>query len=500
MKRFLKIKHFVVLLPLITLVITNLRSLDFGDHWDEETWQIKPIQKMLDSGTFLPFSYLYPSLCYWIGLKSTAPEFISLWSQGKTGVKKEVIERVGKKPFLLRLRATYCLLGSLSLLFLYFAVYEKKQKVWPAFIAASLLGLSWEIAYHLRWIATDTLLVLCASIVLFFVLKAKKSNSALIFAAIACGFATGSKYPGALLFIVVILKSITLKEPIKRIGLYFLIMVVTFVVTTPGSLIEPVKFLNCVNDIRAHYGSRPHWGYNIASGISYFLKIGEYLALYLLSPFRIVSLFFFLITLLGIAAVFRNDKKEFLVLFSFPFLYILYFSTQSVFIIRNFLVLTPFLVWFCVEGILAIQNKTPKKMFFAWVTVLLIGNGFWLIFTSETVRNHSWPQTLWETKQFLQKNRNQKIFVSRKLRNDLGMGVSSFPQTESDFSLVVPSEVPQHEFWPANLRGSVTKTLGPQEINFNYYPSWPNDRVVLISRSQLIEINKEIPIIEYLKK
>ena len=35
-------------------VVTGLRGVDFGDHWDEAEWHIDPVQQMISTGVFLP--------------------------------------------------------------------------------------------------------------------------------------------------------------------------------------------------------------------------------------------------------------------------------------------------------------------------------------------------------------------------------------------------------------------------------------------------------------
>ena len=68
------LRHASVLLPLVLLIGTGLRGLDFGLHWDERPWQIGPVKQMVRSGTLLPEYYNYPSFDYWLNLLVLAPD------------------------------------------------------------------------------------------------------------------------------------------------------------------------------------------------------------------------------------------------------------------------------------------------------------------------------------------------------------------------------------------------------------------------------------------
>ena len=103
-----------VLLPLIVLVGTGLRGLDFGLHWDERPWQIGPVKHMVQAHTFLPGYYNYPSFDYWLNLLVLAPDAAGSRIAGDN-LREHLLYTLDSHAYLLRLRAAYLLITSLTL-------------------------------------------------------------------------------------------------------------------------------------------------------------------------------------------------------------------------------------------------------------------------------------------------------------------------------------------------------------------------------------------------
>ena len=70
-----------VLLPLLLLIGSGLRGLDFGSHWDEKRWQIGPVKTMIETGILLPEYYHYPSFNYWVSSAGLIPDILTMWSE-----------------------------------------------------------------------------------------------------------------------------------------------------------------------------------------------------------------------------------------------------------------------------------------------------------------------------------------------------------------------------------------------------------------------------------
>src|SRR3954466_9271188 len=100
------------LVPLTILVWTGLRGLDFGVHWDEQYYQIRPVKAMLESGSPLPRYYGYPSFNYWINTAALLPDLTRMITTGEAEIRRLLIEALDSHAFLLRLRALHLIIAS----------------------------------------------------------------------------------------------------------------------------------------------------------------------------------------------------------------------------------------------------------------------------------------------------------------------------------------------------------------------------------------------------
>ena len=200
------LRHASVLLPLALLIGTGLWGLDFGLHWDERPWQIGPVKQMVQSGTLLPGYYTYPSFDYWLNLLVLAPDAAASPTAGEN-LRRHLLRTLDSPAYLLRLRAVYLLITSLSLVWVYLLVLQRRDSWLEALFAASLVACSWEVAYHLRWVATDGILMQFAALTVLLAVHALKSrrDSWLMAAAAVAGLGCGAKYPGGLLVLPVVL-------------------------------------------------------------------------------------------------------------------------------------------------------------------------------------------------------------------------------------------------------------------------------------------------------
>src|ERR1700747_1414217 len=110
-----------VLLPLIILIGTGLRGLDFGLHWDERPWQIGPVKTMVESHTLLPGYYDYPSFDYWLNLLVLVPDIATPRSDGES-LSEHLIRTLDSHSYLMRLRAIYLVIASLTIVWVYLLV------------------------------------------------------------------------------------------------------------------------------------------------------------------------------------------------------------------------------------------------------------------------------------------------------------------------------------------------------------------------------------------
>src|SRR5436309_3227795 len=95
--RYLKADWLRFSLPplvLVTLfIVTGLRGIDFGFHWDETVWQLVPVRAMVDQGLFLTRPYNYPGVGRMLTLVPALDDGVrALWQGG--GLRKIFIAMV----------------------------------------------------------------------------------------------------------------------------------------------------------------------------------------------------------------------------------------------------------------------------------------------------------------------------------------------------------------------------------------------------------------------
>src|SRR4051794_19308796 len=79
---------------LMTLfIVTGIRGRDFGYHWDEVDWQIRPVRDMVWSGLLIPRASIYPTLCKWLTFSTTVPVALRALLHGRDarGVQRAML-------------------------------------------------------------------------------------------------------------------------------------------------------------------------------------------------------------------------------------------------------------------------------------------------------------------------------------------------------------------------------------------------------------------------
>ena len=194
----------------LLLVLTGLWGIDFGRHWDEKT-QFDLVISSLKSGVFLPGWYKYPSVTYWLTLVGLFRYLILALSHagGDWHIIQEHLLSVADTPaYHLQVRAVFLIVSALAVLWTYWQVVAQGRSKWEGGLAAAFLGLSWEVAYHARWIAPDTVLMQFGALALLlstWAVRHPGETRWIRWAAGAAGLACGTKYPGGLLLLPVLI-------------------------------------------------------------------------------------------------------------------------------------------------------------------------------------------------------------------------------------------------------------------------------------------------------
>ena len=507
-EKLLKILPISLIIAIV--VTTGLRGVDFGYHWDEDPAQLYPLKEAILSGTLLPNWYIYPSVNNWLNLFALVPSAVKdLLTSSQTGLNiAHLVKVVDSQIFLLRLRSLRIFISAFSIVWAYVTVLLWKKNWLQAVLAASILGFSFEIAYHSRWVATDVIMMQFGALTVFGIVLAIHQPEKRVWiklAAVAAGLACGTKYPGGIFLLPVAFTAYQIqgKEMRKRKVLPILEVVAiflgTYLISTPGTVLQSTRFWEDVTRVVNIYGEKGHFRYTATPGLSHLMKIFTYLGLDLLSKYMPIALYFSLFSLVGAYAIWKESRKLGLVLVLLPLLYILYFSIQRVMIVRNLLVLSPFIAILSTNGIAYIWKRLTNKLLQVCLIVItiaaLIVNAAWLIYAGETIRYRGTDQYVHELVDFIEDRPDTIFLVSDQARTAIESinaeqltNITSEMKKEVDVIAIYAFEVP-HTIWPANIWDLTITTFGPQEVNFNYYPTWEgNDRVVLMNIDRAREI------------
>ena len=510
-----------VVLPLMLLIGTGLRGLDFGLHWDERPWQIGPVKSMVKSHTLLPGYYNYPSFDYWLNLLVLAPDVATARIAGES-LGEHLIHTLDSHSYLMRLRAVYLVITSLTLVWVYLIVLQHRGPWLEAFFAASLVACSWEVAYHLRWVATDGMLMQFAALAVLLAAHGLKSRSQpwLFAAAAVAGLGCGTKYPGGLLIVPVALAALfgasgcTPREKTGRLIKLVAIFVLVYLAVTPATVLQPKKLAHAVFFEMSHY-AMGHGGHAIGRGFEHAWRMLVYFSAVCFSPYPLIALVIFALVILGMVSLMRQNWREGTVLLAFPLFYLLYFSMQRVMVVRNLLAVIPFFGIAAARGASvigeflggnlgtpAVQPRRTDWRVAVWVALLgvaLCFNASWLIASAESIVARHTDRFVREAARYIQEHPHTKFLLSPRMARDLAMVAPpllnlTIDSNRSDvFVLYAREGMRRWHDWPANRRDLTQAYFGPREVNFDIYPNWwGDDHIVAIDRHRAEEIRLHI--------
>ena len=521
-RRALRLRQCLpVLLPLAILIGTGVRGLDFGLHWDERPWQIGPVKSMVKSHTLLPGYYNYPSFDYWLNLLVLAPDVATARIAGES-LGEHLIHTLDSHSYLMRLRAVYLIITSLTLVWVYLIVLQHQGPWLEALFAASLVACSWEIAYQSRWVATDGMLMQFAALTVLLAAQAVKSRHQrwLFAAAAVAGLGCGTKYPGGLLILPVALATLfgtsgcTPRDKARRLVKVVAIFALVYLAVTPATVLQPKKLAHAVFFEMSHY-AMGHGGHAIGRGFEHAWRMLFYFSTVSFSPYLPIALVIFALTIIGIVSSMQRDWREGAVLLAFPLFYLLYFSMQRAMVVRNLLAVIPFFGIAAARGASvigeflgrnlgapAVQPRRTDWRVAVWVTLLgvaLCFNASWLIASAESIVARHTDRFVREAAEYIREHTDTKFLLSPRLTRDVAMVASPLGNLTTDpsqadvFVLYAQEGMRRWHDWPANRRDLTEAWFGPREVNFDMYPNWwGDDHIVAINRHRAEEISLHI--------
>jgi len=504
MRHFKFYRSIPLLLPLLIFWLTGVAGLDYGYHWDEPKL-LESVRVSVYEGVYLPTFYNYPSMSHTLGVVSALPEILG--NMDRNHLNEPVFHghiaayQLDNHSITLRTRLVFLTITSFTIIWVYALMLAWRESVWLALISSSIVALSWEVAYHARWIAPDTILMQFGALFLLCLIQAYRypqRHHWLWASVIVAGLATGTKYPAGLLLIpALVLVYWQSKSRLALVKALF-IFAITYLITTPGTLLQPFKFWTDVEFEMWHY-SIGHSKHTVSVGLEHLLKNIEYLSTVQLSHVPIIGVSLFGLSLLGIIVLWRESRRLTLITLSFPMLYLAFMSLQRAMLIRNLLILVPFIAVYAGIGVGWLWDTFSHRIARAVIALALIImlniNGIWIIYSADTITKRHTSQYLMDVREWISQYPELTYFASTQVQAALG---EPMPQNiTSDLSLaddvlVYLAEIQEVEPMPANIPRIFSAQFGSWEANIEYYTWHGDDKILLlpIGLVQSLELSK----------
>ena len=492
-----------VLLLLALFIGSGLRGVDCGYHWDEAEFHMAPARHMVQTGVFLPQSYIYPSFDQWLVVLPSIPPGVraALDTHGDPkSVQAAMLAAMDAAGYLLSVRSVFIVMSSLAILWVYGAALALRHKRWEALVAASGVALSWPYAYHSRWAVTDCILVQFSALTLFMLALFHRTRNPrwLYMAALAAGLGTGTKYTGVFLLGAVLLASCldisrgSLFGRVQRLGALCALAFGAYLITTPATLLDPFRFLTDTHSISTYY-LHGHGGYTATSGWDHARIVLTFFSLAYFSPSQWLALPLFVAVVAGGALWARKDWRLATILVAFPLFFLVMFCGRyRTVIIRNYLLLAPFLSLLMARGIadLAHWLRRPwlKGTLQAGLLAVFIGQAYWLVAAGESIRHVDPSADARHALEYVAQHPSEHFRVSGQVRTLAKQQNLTLPANVvegpagSHVVFFGRAEGPNSWTWKTNDPWLTEAVFGPREIDFNWYSSWSGyDRVVVMT-------------------
>jgi hypothetical protein len=471
----------------LLVLVTGLRGADYGFHWDEVESHLDPTRKMVASGVLVPRIYTYPMLVKWLILLPALPSGLGPLLSGAdpANAQNAILAAMNAPSYLLTLRKLFILLSSTSVIWVYVGALNLGHRPFQALIAAAGIGLSWEFAYHSRFVVPDCLVAMFSSMTLAALAAFFRTGKTayLYVASVVAGLATGTKYPGVFLLVPVVLAGAlmlprrALFAQVVRFSLLSGLAFVVYLFTTPATVVDPFEFIRGTRFISNYYANVKHGGYTVDSAWIHTKIVLEYLALSFYSAYLPLAVALFTASLAGAVLWLKRDYKLALVLLALPLGFAAFFCLRYRFVVvRNYLFFMPFLAVFLARTAADVQSAITRR----WVRRSLAGvllalgllQALWLIRAAESIRHVDSKVYAREALEYVRAHPETTFRVSRNVRK-LGLDKEAkLPQnvTEKKAQSVVffsNAEGPGPWNWNVNDRFLTQAVFGPREINFN---------------------------------
>ena len=479
-------------MPLLIFWLTGVAGLDYGYHWDEPKL-LESVRTSVYEGVYLPTFYNYPSMTHQLGVLSALPEILN--NVDRNHLNEPVFHghiaayQLDQHHVTLRTRLVFLTVTSLTIIWVYWTMMVWRGSVGLAMLSSSVIAFSWEVAYHARWIAPDAILMQFGALWILCLIQAYRypeKKGWLWGCVIVAGLATGTKYPAGLLLLPSFVLIYDRTRSRANLAKALILFAITYLMTTPGTLLEPFKFWHEVEFEMWHY-SFGHSKHTVSAGIEHLLKNIEYLATVQLSHFTVIAVLFFGLGMMGVVVMWRESRRLALILLLFPVLYLIFMSLQRAMLIRNLLILAPFMAVGVGVGVGRVWDvfklRRLRVGIMVTLSMMLSINAIWLIYTAETIADRQMDRHLHDLRTFVSQFPDRTYYATMRvidsLKDEIPQNITG-DLSVADEVLVYLSEIQEVEPMPANIPRLFLWQFGSWEANIEYYTWHGDDKIVLL--------------------
>ena len=499
---------FALLGIMVIFIASGWLGIDFGLHWDEH-WMVEAWVETVETARYRS-PRPYPGLYYDLSLPALG------WVALSSADSAELKARVASEDFLIGMRMQFVLLAACAIWVTFLGLRRWRWSRGEALLAAAVVGFSWQFSYHSRWVASDALLALLVPAATFVALTGLRSEHAARawkIGAVLAGSATAAKYPGGLALLPVLWMAArapslpTGWQPrAGRMLAAILLFSITFLVLSPHVWLNAQQAMADLKGMMDQYATG-HLGHTIEPGLPHLSAMTVYMAS-ALSPNPWLGWLLAALAGLGLVTLVVEREEGRWVFVIVPILYMGYFATQRVMLVRNLLVLIPFAAALVAIGAgflgRAIPNRSIRVAYAGALVVICGFNAVWMTRSALTISDYSLRKSLVRLAEVIEQEPHREFVVSRQIYTRFQM--SGFPRTTNwqvaapDGSIKPGSRVAVLAYqypvilfpWPANVRGRY-QDLGPREVDWDYYPGWmAQDRAIVMSSSVWNEVRKPL--------
>ena len=518
---------FAAVLAILFLCL-SLSGLDYGHHWDE--WRLLDASlKIADHKILLPGWYNYPSVSFalttvltwaYLGIEygrevlsgSITPDHL-----------REIVTQIHSRdtavanPLLFLVRGGFAIAALAAVPLVYASttsVKELRPRPITGLLAASLLLSSFPFFYHARWIAPDAIQVPLMAALIWSAIawRQNPSNGFPWLPTIITGLLIGTKYPAGLFLWVPVYLACQTGPAVNRAIQVTALAGLVFIITTPGMILDPLRFLRDLSYEASHYATDGHGAYSIAAGWDHLVAIASFLAFKLLTPWPLVSAGFLFLAVIGIWRSWRENRALIWMLLLPTTAFIAYMAMQSVMIVRNFLLVLPIILLFTALGVRQLEDWLDQSRLSNFESLPRLRTatiaGVCLILLSASgldyaKRNASLSSSPQLSGQELSQYGDRLLLsprVSHMLQENGHLKGRKLPcMDQADLMADMPQATPLlflnseiENAWAlsdhpdkqtirlANQIGSYRHIAGPNDIDLDYYPTWRgHDRLIL---------------------